>query len=100
MMFWILVGLMSLLALAFVLIPIVKPGVGRKPLLIITLVIAVPLVAVLTYQQLGMPTATTQSVLLSTQAAMPEGHPDTNIMNMDFAKMADGLAQKLKVNPD
>jgi len=100
-MFWILVGLMSLLALAFVLIPIVKPaGMGRKPLLIIGLVIGIPLVAVLIYQKLGVPTAAIQPALLPTQEAMPEGHPDVNVMNMDFAKMADGLAQKLKANPD
>ncbi|MDP3742842.1 MAG: tetratricopeptide repeat protein [Methylotenera sp.] len=100
MMFWILAGLMSLLALAFVLIPIVKPGIGRKPLLIVGLLIGIPLAAVLIYQKLGVPTAAIQPALLPTQEAMPEGHPDVNIMNMDFAKMADGLARKLKANPE
>ncbi|MDP2102392.1 MAG: tetratricopeptide repeat protein [Methylotenera sp.] len=100
MMFWILAGLMSLLALAFVLIPMVKPSIGHKPLLMVGLLIGIPLAAVLIYQKLGVPTAAIQPALLPMQEATPEGHPDVNIMNMDFAKMADGLAQKLKANPD
>lgn len=103
MMFWILVGLMSVLALAFVLLPIVRPGMGRKPLLIVGLVVAVPLAAVLGYQKLGTPTAATQPVAPMPppmQAGMPAGHPDQKVMNMDLGQLADKLAEKLKANPD
>jgi len=102
MMFWILVGLMSLLALAFVVIPVVKPGTKRKPLLIIGLVTCLPIAAVLVYQQLGTPTAATQPAtqMPPMPAGMPEGHPSTNTMNMDLGKLADKLAEKLKANPE
>ncbi|MDO9282989.1 MAG: tetratricopeptide repeat protein [Methylotenera sp.] len=86
--------------IGILLVPIVKPGIGRKPLLIVGLLIGIPLAAVLIYQKLGVPTAAIQPDFLATQEAMPAGHIDVNIMNMDFAKMADGLAQKLKANPD
>jgi cytochrome c-type biogenesis protein CcmH len=101
MMFWILVGLMSLLALAFVVIPVVKPGTKRKPLLITGLVICLPITAVFVYQQLGTPTAATQPAMQMPPmpAGMPEGHPSTNAMNMDLGKLADKLAEKLKANP-
>lgn len=103
MMFWILVGLMSVLALAFVLLPIVRPGMGRKPLLIVGLVVGVPLAAVLGYQKLGTPTAATQPVAPMPppmQAGMPAGHPDQKVMNMDLGQLADKLAEKLKASPD
>ena len=99
MMFWILVGLMSLLALAFVVIPVVKPGTKRKPLLIVGLVTCLPIVAVLIYQQLGTPTAATQPAM-QMPAGMPEGHPSANAMNLDLGKLADKLAEKLKANPE
>lgn len=105
MMFWILVGLMSVLALAFVLLPIIKPGMGRKPLLIVALAVGVPLAAVVGYQKLGTPTAATTPAMPTmppaTQAgAMPAGHPDQKVMNMDLGQLADRLAAKLKANPD
>lgn len=106
MMFWILVGLMSLLALAFVLLPILKPGMGRKPLLIAALVIGVPLAAVVGYQKLGSPTAATTPEAMPAMppamqgGAMPPGHPDQKVMNMDLGQLADKLAEKLKANPD
>lgn len=99
MMFWILVGLMSLLALAFVVIPVVKPGTKRKPLLIVGLVTCFPIAAVLIYQQLGTPTAATQPAMPPMPAGMPQGHPSANAMNMDLGKLADKLAEKLKANP-
>ena len=101
MTFWFLVGLMSILALAFVLLPIVKPGIGRKPLLIIGLALGVPLAAVLAYQQLGTPVAATQSAMSvpPVDGQMPPGH-SSNGMNMDLGKLADKLAAKLQANPD
>jgi len=101
-MFWILVGLMSLFALAFVVIPIVKPETKRKPLLIIGLVICLPIAAVLVYQKIGTPTAATQPAMQMPPmpAGMPEGHPSANVMNMDLGKLADKLAEKLKANPE
>lgn len=103
MMFWILVAVMSALALAFVLLPIIKPGVGRKPLLIIALVVGVPLAAVVGYQKLGTPTAATAPAMPMPPmqaGAMPGGHPDKKVMNMDLGQLADRLAAKLKSNPD
>src|SRR5665647_128676 len=100
MMFWILIGLMSLLALAFVVIPVVKPGTKRKPLLITSLVICLPIAAVLIYQQIGTPTAATQPAMPPMPAGMPQGHPSANAMNMDLGKLADKLAEKLKDHPE
>jgi cytochrome c-type biogenesis protein CcmH len=95
MTFWILVGVMTLLALAFVLAPLVKPGVRRKPLLIGGLVVVITLVAVLTYQKLGTPTAAAQLAM-----PMPPDHPDKAMMNMDLGQLADKLAEKLKTQPE
>lgn len=103
MTFWILAGVMSVLALAFVLVPIVKPGMGRKPLLIGGLAVVIPLVAVLAYQQLGTPAAVTQTPMPMPpmpSGAMPPGHPDKAVMNMDLGQLADKLAEKLKTQPD
>jgi cytochrome c-type biogenesis protein CcmH len=93
---------MSVLALAFVLVPIVKPGIGRKPLLIAGLAIGVPLIAVLAYQKLGTPTAATQPAMPMPPpaGAMPPGHPANAMMNMDLGQLADKLAEKLKANPE
>jgi cytochrome c-type biogenesis protein CcmH len=103
MTFWILVGVMTLLALAFVVVPIVKPGVGRKPLLLGGLAVVIPLVAVLTYQKLGTPIAATQPAMPMPpmqSGTMPPGHPDKAMMNMDLGQLADKLAEKLKSQPD
>ncbi len=102
MIFWILVGVMTILALAFVVVPIVKPGMGRKPLLIGGLAVVIPLVAVLAYQKLGTPTAATQAPMMPPMqaGAMPPGHPDKAVMNMDLGQLADKLAEKLKNQPD
>ena len=104
MTFWILAGVMSVLALAFVLVPIVKPGMGRKPLLIGGLAVVIPLAAVLAYQQLGTPAAVTQMPMPPMppmpSGVMPPGHPDKAVMNMDLGQLADKLAEKLKNQPD
>jgi len=102
MTFWILVGVMSVLALAFVLVPVIKPGMGLKPLLIAGIAIAVPLAAVLAYQKLGTPTAATQPAMPmpQMQGQMPPGHPSNAMMNMDVGQLADKLAEKLKANPN
>lgn len=104
MTFWIVAGVMSVLALAFVLVPIVKPGMGRKPLLIGGLAVVIPLVAVLIYQKLGTPDAEKQlsmPVPPMPSGAMPPGHPaDKAMMNMDLGQLADKLAEKLKTQPD
>jgi cytochrome c-type biogenesis protein CcmH len=103
MTFWILVGVMTVLAMAFVVVPIVKPGVGRKPLLIGGLAVVIPLVAVLVYQKLGTPTVATQPAMLMPPmqaGAMPPGHPDKAMMNLDLGQLADKLAEKLKSQPE
>lgn len=104
MTFWILAGVMSILALAFVLVPIIKPGAGRKPLVIGGITIVVPLVAILAYQQLGTPSAATQAPVMPPPmqtGAMPSGHPANKaVMNMDLGQLADKLAEKLKTQPE
>jgi cytochrome c-type biogenesis protein CcmH len=103
MIFWILVGVMTVLALAFVVVPIIKPGMGRKPLLIGGLAVIIPLAAVLAYQKLGTPEAATTPVMPMPPmpaGAMPAGHPDKAMMNMDLGQLADKLAEKLKNQPD
>ena len=109
MIFWILVGLMSVLALAFVLLPIVKPGMGRKPLLIVGVTAGLPLLAILAYQKLGTPGAVVapqpammppmQQMAAGQPGAMPADHAK-NMMNMDLGQLADRLAAKLKANPE
>jgi cytochrome c-type biogenesis protein CcmH len=103
MIFWILVGLMTILALAFVLLPIFKPEIGRKPLLIAGLVLGLPLIAVLAYEKLGSPAAVKQSPAELPgvpTGAMPSDHPSAKVMNMDLSQLADKLAVKLKASPD
>lgn len=103
MMFWIIIGLMSLLALAFVLLPIIKPGIGRKPLLIAGLALGLPLAAYLAYQKIGTPVAATQPAMPVPPAqsgAVPPGHPSNAMMNMDLGQLADKLAAKLATNPE
>jgi cytochrome c-type biogenesis protein CcmH len=101
MTFWIWVGILTLLALTFVVAPIIKPGIGRKPLLIAGLAVGLPLVAVVAYQKLGTPTAATQSApgMPSMPSGMPPGHPDPTVMNMDLGTLADRLARKLEAHP-
>jgi cytochrome c-type biogenesis protein CcmH len=101
MTFWILVGLMTLSALAFVVVPVVKPGGGRRPLLVVCFVVAIPLTAVLLYQKLGTPEAAIGMSMAGMQAdTMPPGHPGQNMEKMDLGQLADKLAEKLKANPD
>lgn len=94
MTFWVLVGVMTVLALAFVVVPVARTGVERRSLLIAGLAVVIPLVAVLTYQKLGTPTATTQSVM-----PMRASNPNA-MMNMDLGQLADKLAEKLESQPD
>ena len=96
MMFWILVGVMSLLAIAFVLLPVIKQGVAGKPWLMVGIAIALPVAAILLYQKLGTPIAATQAM----QGQMPPGHSANAMMNMDLGQLADTLAAKLKTQPD
>lgn len=95
MMFWSLIGGMTLLALAFVIVPLAQPGVERRPVLIGGLVVMIPLVAVLAYQQLGTPAAATQA-----WTAMPSGASGKSMTDMDLGQLADRLAEKLRNQPD
>lgn len=109
MMFWILVGVMLVVAISFVVIPIVKPNIERKPIIVISLTILVPIVAILLYQKNGSPNASKElavsqkvnsSAMGEMSGAMPPNHPGVGVMNMDLDKLADKLAEKLKANPD
>ncbi|OIQ83735.1 formate-dependent nitrite reductase complex subunit NrfG [mine drainage metagenome] len=98
MTFWVLVGLMTVVALAFVMLPIVRPVAGRKPWLVMALLIGLPLAAILVYQRIGTPEAAIQA-LSGPSGDLPDGHP-SQAMSADLLKMADKLAEKLKANPD
>ena len=103
MIFWALLVAMVLLALAFVVVPVLKPEIGRKPLLIGGVVVLIPLIAVALYQKIGTPTVATSAPMPNMppmQGAMPPGHPDNPMMKMDLGQLADKLAEKLKNQPD
>jgi cytochrome c-type biogenesis protein CcmH len=112
MMFWILVGVMSIVAVSFVVLPIVKPNVGKKPIFIASLAVLVPLIAIFLYQKNGSPSVSNELAMPQTaipsvmpgnmNGAMPSDHPTVGagVMNMDLDKLADKLAEKLKANPD
>lgn len=110
MMFWILIGVMSVVAIMFVVTPIVKPNIGRKPIVIVSLMLIVPVVAISLYQKNGSPNASNQLIMpratisssmpSNMSGAMSLNHPTTGVMNMDLDKLADKLAEKLKANPD
>ena len=112
MMFWILVGVMSVVAIAFVVVPIVKPNVGKKPIIITSLAVLVPVIAIFLYQKNGTPNLSNELAMPQTampsampgnmSGAIPPDHPmaGAGVMNMDLEKLADKLAEKLKANPD
>jgi len=104
MTFWLLAAFLSLVALAFVLLPILKPKLGNKKVIVFAVVVGIPLIAVLAYQKIGHPDIAVQPSLASMPAApsssMPPGHPSANAMNMDLSQLAAKLAEKLEKNPD
>ena len=103
MTFWLLAAFFSLVALAFVLLPILKPKLGNKKLIVFAVVVGLPLIAVLAYQKIGHPDIAVQApvaLMPSTPSSMPPGHPSANAMNMDLSQLAAKLAEKLEKNPD
>lgn len=101
--FWIIVGAMTLLAMALLLAPLLKSKGSAltllQPWLVGLLVVALPVLAFLTYKMLGNPQAIEHlSSPPSTQ--MPAGHPPADLMNMDLSQLAGKLATKLKNQPD
>ncbi|MCX7628099.1 MAG: tetratricopeptide repeat protein [Methylophilaceae bacterium] len=102
MTFWILAVVLVLLALAFIVVPMIRPGLGRTPGLIALLAAGVPVVAMLAYRQLGTPEVATQPspAMPSMQSgALPPGHPVLDVMDMDLGQLAERLARKLEANP-
>jgi cytochrome c-type biogenesis protein CcmH len=101
--FWIIAGVMALLAMALLLAPMLKskgPAVTLpKPWLIGLLVVALPALAFLTYNILGNPQAI-EHPSSPPSMQMPAGHPSAEVMNMDLSQLADKLAMKLKNQPD
>jgi cytochrome c-type biogenesis protein CcmH len=103
MTFWLLAGFFSLVALAFVLLPILKPKLGNKKLIVFAVVVGLPLIAVLAYQKIGHPDIAVQAplaVMPAEPSSMPPGHPSANAMNMDLSQLAAKLAEKLEKNPN
>jgi len=102
-MFWVAIGLMLLLALAFVLLPIINPNMNLKTFMVVALAILVPFSAILIYQKIGHPDAASQVVQInaaSSQRDMPPNHAANSGMNMDLEKLAAQLASKLEKNPN
>jgi cytochrome c-type biogenesis protein CcmH len=101
--FWIIAGVMVFLAMALLLVPLIKSkGTAialPKPWLIGVLVVAVPALAILTYKLLGNPQAI-EHPSAPPSMQMPAGHPSADVMNMDLSQLAEKLAMKLKNQPD
>ena len=103
MTFWLLAAVFSLVALAFVLLPILQPKLGNKKLIVFAVVVGLPLIVVLAYQKIGHPDIAVQAplaVMPTESSSMPAGHPSANAMNMDLSQLAAKLAEKLEKNPD
>lgn len=107
MTFWILAGLLAILALAIVAWPMLR-STGKARWLPVAVLVLLPVAAFLIYRQVGsfspaaqMPPQAPSDVAASMPAgAMPPGHPSTDVMNMDLNKLADQLAEKLRSKPD
>jgi len=100
MMLWILVGMMTVFALAMVVVPIVKPGQSRTPLVLGGIILMLPVVSILLYQKFGMTTPVTPAPSgMPAMSAGMNGHSATS-MNMDLGLLATRLAEKLKNQPD
>jgi cytochrome c-type biogenesis protein CcmH len=102
--FWIIAGVMALLAVVLLLVPILIKSKDTtvtfpKPWLIGLLVVALPALAILTYKTLGNPQAI-EHPSPPPSMQMPAGHPAADVMNMDLSQLADKLAMKLKSQPD
>jgi cytochrome c-type biogenesis protein CcmH len=101
--FWIIAGVMTLLAVALLLVPLFKSrGAAMtlpKPWLIGLVVVALPALAVLIYKALGNPQAI-EHPSAPPPMQMPADHPSANVMNMDLGQLAEKLAMKLKSQPD
>lgn len=103
MTFWLIAAFLSLVALAFVLLPILKPKLGNKKLIVFLVVVGLPLIAVFAYQKIGHPDIAAQSPVMNAPtaaSAMPPGHPSTDVMNMDLSQLAARLAAKLEKGPE
>ena len=112
MIFLIAISLMILLAITIVVVPMMKPGIKLKQMLIYALPIVISFFSILVYQKIGSPNSTevvamppqmqNQMVGNAPEASVPENHPGKNAGNMDLNKLAEGLAKKLeaKSNPD
>ena len=103
MTFWLLAAFLSLVALAFVLLPILKPNLGNKKLIVFLVIVGLPLIAVIAYQKIGHPDIVGQAPIMNAPgatSAMPPGHPSSDMMNMDLSQLAAKLASKLEKNPE
>ena len=69
MTFWLIAALLSLSALAFVLLPLLKPKLGNKKLIVFLVVVGLPLIAVMAYQKIGHPDIAAQSAVMNAPSA-------------------------------
>ena len=107
MIFLIAISLMILLAITIVVVPMMKPGIKLKQMLIYALPIVISFFSILVYQKIGSPNSTevvamppqmqNQMVGNAPEASVPENHPGKNAGNMDLNKLAEGLAKDYTV---
>lgn len=89
-MFWLVVAAMACMALAFVVVPMVRGGSGRKSLLLIALMLSVPLSGVVGYE-IGRSSVGTSAL----QAATDSNPPAESSSAPDPLKMVAQLEAKL-----
>jgi len=102
MLFWSIAAAMALLALAFLLVPVLRPRAEAgftaskpRPWLALALALVLPLAAFLIYQQQGSPLAILHAGMPQMQAGAD--HPTDN---REINQIADQLAAKLEAKPD
>jgi len=90
-MFWFVVAVMACVALAFVVVPVVRGGTSKKNLLLIALILSVPLSGLVGYEigKSSVETSALQAATGSTPSAEPAPAPDP-------LKMVAQLEGKLK----
>jgi cytochrome c-type biogenesis protein CcmH len=105
-MLWVLIGLMTILALSFVVLPIVKPNINKTYIAIAGAFLITPVLTIVIYKSLGENGAqTASSPMMGSPSGVMGGNSammgsQSKMMNMDLGHLADGLADKLKKEPN
>ena len=105
-MLWVLIGLMTILALSFVVLPIVKPNINKSYIVIAGAFLITPVLTIVVYKSLvEHESQSPSSAMMGTSTGAMGSNPmamgsQSKMMNMDLSHLADGLAEKLKKQPD